>query len=239
MTIDPGDVISIGGAQLVVHRPAAALTADRGPGRHGSIEFRRTPYRQPLVTDRGTLTIGPIPERHEPRRMQLLSIAGPLLAGLVLFAFMHRVEFLALTLLSPVLLLATMLDERRAGRRSRRREVADVPVDARRHDSTRRPRCVRPSGRNGSPPRPIAADLVRRAEQTAIDLWPRGRHAEDFLRLRVGTGIGAMHAVDVVLAAGGEQRFRDEAAAAIDGATSIDGVPITVDLAGAGVGDPR
>jgi DNA segregation ATPase FtsK/SpoIIIE, S-DNA-T family len=192
------------------------------------IEFRRTPYRQPVVADRGTIAVGPIPDRHEPRRLQILSIAGPLLAGLVLFAFMRRVEFLALTLLSPVLLVATTLDERRSGRQSRRREIGAFRsmLDDRRCQLAAMREAERTERLAAAPD---VAELARRAEQTALDLWPRGRDAEDFLRLRVGTGTLATR-FDVALDGGGEQRLREEALAAIDGATTIDDVPITVDL---------
>ena len=122
--IDPGDVITIGGAQLVV-RGHVAAPCRRPPfepamARSSSVA-RRTAHRWSPIA--GRVTIGPIPERHEPRRLQLLSIAGPLLAGLVLFAFMHRVEFLALTLLSPVLL------RRDDARRSPRRAAQRTPPD--------------------------------------------------------------------------------------------------------------
>ena len=82
--------------------------------------------------------------------MQMLSIAGPLLAGLVLFAFMRRVEFLALTLLSPVLLVATTLDDRRSGRRSRRREISafrSMLDDRRRELAATGRRAIRAAGR--------------------------------------------------------------------------------------------
>ncbi|HZI43634.1 MAG TPA: FtsK/SpoIIIE domain-containing protein, partial [Ilumatobacter sp.] len=225
-----GDIVSIGSTQLVVRRPAATPRADHRSSRDGAIEFRRTPYRQPIVADRGTITIGPIPERHEQRRMQILSIAGPLLAGLVLFAFMRRVEFLALTLLSPVLLVATTLDERRSGRRSRRREnrAFRSMIDDRRRELAVMGEAERSERLAAAPD---LAELARRAEQTALDLWPRGRDAEDFLRLRVGTGTVAAR-FDVALAGGGEQRLREEAVTAIDGANTIGEVPITVDLAG-------
>ena len=227
-TIEVGDVVSVGATQLVV-RPAATPCADHRASRDGVIEFRRTPYRQPVVADRGTVTVGPIPERHEPRRMQILSIAGPLLAGLVLFAFMRRVEFLALTLLSPVLLIATTLDERRSGRRSRRREISAFRsmLDGRRRELA----VLREAERSERlAAAPDLAELARRAEQTSLDLWPRGRDTVDFLRLRVGSGALATR-FDVAIAGGGEQGFREEAVAAINGASTIGDVPITVDLA--------
>ena len=227
--VDACDVVSIGSIELRVRRPAARPFTPQRASRNGTIEFRRTPYRRPIVSDRGTVTIGPIPERHQPRRMQLLSIAGPLLAGLMLFAFMRRVEFLALTLLSPVLLLATSLDDRRSGRRSRRREITAFRsmLDDRRQELAGM-RDAERSERLATAPE--LADLVRRAEQTALDLWPRGPDAEDFLRLRVGTGTQATR-FGIALAPGGEQRLRDDAAAAFAGATAVDGVPVTVDLA--------
>jgi S-DNA-T family DNA segregation ATPase FtsK/SpoIIIE len=226
--ITPGDVISLGGSELVLRTPQTA--PDRRAIRDGTVEFRRTPYRRPVAADREAITIGPIPERHEPRRMQMLSIAGPLLAGLVLFAFMHRVEFLALTLLSPVLLIATTIDDRRAGRRRHRRQIASFRsmLDDRRRELLGLGAAERSERLAAAPD---LTDLARRAERTAIDLWPRGRAAEDFLRLRVGRG--ALPArFDAALAPGGDPDLRAEAVAAVTGTTTLTDVPITVDVAG-------
>ena len=49
--------------------------------------------------------------------------AGPLLAGLVLSPSCVE-SSCTLTLLTPVLLIGTTLDERRSGRRARRREIS-------------------------------------------------------------------------------------------------------------------
>jgi S-DNA-T family DNA segregation ATPase FtsK/SpoIIIE len=227
--LQPGDVIAIGRTQLVLRTPDAAASHGRTV-RGGTIGFRRTPYRRPLKTDRGTVTIGPIPERHEPRRLQVLSIAGPLLAGLLLYAFMHRVEFLALTLLSPVLLVATVLDDRRAGRRSHRRqvEVFRSMLDERRRELDERCAAER---RRRFAAAPDLGELARRAETTSVDLWERGADDDDFLCLRVGRG-AVEAALDVVIAQGGEQVLREEAAAAVAGSTTIADDAITIDLAG-------
>ena len=95
-----------------------------------------------------------------------------------------------------------------------------------------------PSGRERLAAAPDLADLARRAERDGDrSVAPRRRRPRT--SSACGSGPDALAALfDVVLAAGGEPRLRDEAAAAVDGATTIGTVPITVDLAGQVVGDP-
>ena len=172
--VGPDDVIGLGATQLAF-RPFV-----RAPGeRHdqlGQIEFQRTPYRPPVITERIAKEIGRIPTRPEPRRFQVLSVLAPLGAGLTLFAFTQQITFLALTLMSPLVLVANWFEDRRSGRHRFRRDLEKfrASLDARRDELARLVDEERIERLRAAPD---LADLARRAELRTTDLWARGRDA--------------------------------------------------------------
>ena len=220
------DVVGIGATRLAF-RPFACGELRRND-RLGQIEFQRTPYRPSVVSERSAEIVGPIPTRPDQRRLQILAVLGPLIAGLAMFAFTRQPQFLALTLMSPLVMIATSIDDRRSGRRTMRHAVADFhDVLVRRRQELLAMRDAERAERFRSAP--DLADLSQRAERRTIDLWSRGRGAGDFLTLRVGLGT-ARTAYSIELDRGGDDDLRDEALAAIDGLTEIDEAPVTVDL---------
>jgi DNA segregation ATPase FtsK/SpoIIIE, S-DNA-T family len=229
--IDGDRVVSLGATRLIV-RPFACAELRRSD-RLGQIEFQRTPYRPAVVSERRNEVVGPIPTRPEPRRFQIIGVLGPLAAGLAMYAFTRQVQFLALTLMSPLVMIATSIDDRRSGRRSMRQNVTDFhDVLVRRRQELVAMRAAERAERWRTSP--DLADLLQRAERRAIDLWARGRGAPDFLRLRIGLGT-SQTGYAVELDRGGDDDLRDEAVAAIEGLTALDEVPVTIDLAELGV----
>ena len=230
-TVGRDDVIGLGATQLAF-RPFV-----RAPGeRHdqlGQIEFQRTPYRPPVITERTAKELGRIPTRPDPRRFQVLSVVAPLGAGLTLFAFTEQIQFLALTLMSPLVFVANWFEDRRSGRHRFRRdlEAFRASLDARRAELATLVDDERIERLRAAPD---LADLARRAELRTTDLWARGREAPDFLRLRVGLGT-APTLVKAPLDRGGDDDLREEAEAAAEDSVEVAGVPITVDLAEVGV----
>jgi DNA segregation ATPase FtsK/SpoIIIE, S-DNA-T family len=231
VVVGPDDAIGIGDTRVLV-RPFRR--PDRtSSGRPGQVDFQRTPYRQPTVTDRGAQVIGPVPRRPDLRRFQVLTAIAPLAAGLMLFAFSRQAQFLALTLVSPLVMIANVVEDRRSGRRAQREDVAtfrdDVVVRRVELIALRRAELI--ERRNAAPD---LTDLFRRARHRSVDLWARGAGAPDFLHLRVGTG-----AVDtrftIEVERGGDETLRHEALDALDDLTRLDEAPIVVDVAGAGV----
>ena len=220
------DVVGLGGTRV------AFRSFERSTHEHhdrlGQIEFHRTPYRPPIVIERDSDPIGPIPTRPEPRKLQIFAVLAPLAAGLAMYAFTRQVQFLALTLISPVVMVATAIEERRSGRRNFGRQLAAfrdglvshrARLDALRHaERIDRLRAA-----------PDLADLVRRAELRTIDLWPRGRNAPDFLSVRLGLGTTTVQFA-IELEPGGDSDLRDDALAAIDGIDALANVPVSVDL---------
>ncbi len=179
------DVVALGGSRFAFR--AFERSGREQPERLGWIEFHRTPYRPPIVVERANAAIGPIPSRPEPRKLQVFAALAPLAAGLTMYAFTRQVQFLALTLISPIVMIATAIEERRSGRRNFGDRLvafrADLVAVRRRVEALRHAERI-----DRLRAAPDLADLVRRAELRTIDLWSRGRGAPDFLRLRLGLG---------------------------------------------------
>ncbi len=225
------DVIALGGTRLALRR------FSRAPGERtdqlGQIEFQRTPYRPPTVVERAAPDLGPIPERREARRFQLLTALAPLAAGLTFFAFSRQPQFLILTLMTPLVMIAQGIEDRRSGRRTYRddtrtfeRRLVEWRAEIDRLLAVERVERLRAA--------PDVADLARRAELRTVDLWARGRDAPDFLRLRVGLG-DVTPVVEPEVGRGGQDELRALAREALAGTELISDVPISVGVADAGV----
>jgi DNA segregation ATPase FtsK/SpoIIIE, S-DNA-T family len=224
--VEPDDIVGLGGTRLALR--AFERSVDGHVDRLGQIEFHRTPYRPPVVTARDKVEVGPIPERPEPRRLQLIALLAPLIAGLAMFAFSKQIQFLALTLVSPIVMAANTVDDRRSGRvrfrdqlRRFRGEILEHRAELERLRQLERVERFRLA--------PDLADLARRAELRTVDLWARGRDSPDFLITRLG--LGAAHVgYTVELQRGGAEDLREELQAALVGVEQLDNVPVTVDL---------
>jgi len=233
------DVVTLGTTRLAFREFIRATDEVRDG--LGQIEFHRTPYRPERVRPRELPPLGPVPTAPEPRRFQILGALAPLAAGLAMFAFSGEPQFLVLTLLSPLAIIANFFEDRRSNRHrhskqverfherveERKAEVAQALYDAR----VERVRAA-----------PDLADLARRAELRTIDLWPRGRDSDDFLAVRVGLG-DAESLVTSPVETNGDEQLREMAEAAVAGHERLSGVPVTVDLAEVGTfavhGDPQ
>ncbi len=220
------DIVGLGATRLAFR--AFEHDGHQHQARLGQVDFHRTPYRPPPVIERQCDPFGPIPARSAPRKLQVIAALAPLAAGITMFAVTRQVHFLALTLISPVVMVANAIDERRSGRRKFGGQLAAFRaglVTHRNHlESLRRAERV-----DRLRAAPDLADLVRRAELHTVDLWARGRTAPDFLRLRLGSGPARVRfAMD--LQPGGAVDLRDEALTAFAGLDEHADVPVTVDL---------
>jgi len=228
MLVGNDDVVGLGGTRLAFR--GFERSEHEHQDRLGQIEFHRTPYRPPIVIERACSKIGPIPTRPEPRKLQIFAVLAPLAAGLAMYAFTRQVQFLALTLISPVVMVATAIEDRRSGRRNFATQLTAYREGLISHRS--RLEALRHAERiDRLRAAPDLADLVRRAELRTIDLWARGRNAPDFLRLRLG--LGSTHVQFAIeLEHGGADDLRDEALAAVDGVDELANVPVSADLCG-------
>ncbi|TMK51011.1 MAG: hypothetical protein E6G66_06650 [Actinobacteria bacterium] len=222
-------VVQAGATAFVIRRFTRSVEEPRD--RLGQVPFHRTPYRPSLITKRTFEPLGDIPTMPERRRFTILAAVAPLGGGLLMYALSpgHPVAFLALTGLTPITVGATWFEDRRSGKgkyqsdakhfrelvAERRREV-DAALQAERVERMRAA--------------PDVADLARRAEFRTIDLWPRGREAEDFMALRAGIG-DVPSKVSAPIGTQGEKDLRDEAARVLAGHEQVRAVPVVVELA--------
>lgn len=227
-TVVSGDDVVTLGATRIAFREFIRSTHE-ARDQLGQVEFHRTPYRpervQPTELDR----FGPVPSAPEPRRFQMLSAIAPLAAGLAMFAFSGQAQFLILTLISPLAIVANWIEDRRSGRGRYTRQLARFRerVDARRREIDRALEAERVARLHSAPD---LADLARRAELRTIDLWPRSREAEDFLAVRIGLG-EVQTRITAPVESSGDDELRDEAQAAFAHHSSLRGVPVTCNLA--------
>ena len=143
---------------------------------------------------------------------------APLAAGLVLYAFSRQVQFLALTLVSPIMMIGNGIEDRRSGRRTFRDELAAFRRDARvavEPSSTERVRTSVPNGSGRPPTSPISSAAPSCARSTC---GHAAVGASDFLRVRLGLATDST-AFDVELERGGDDDLRAEALDALAGVT--------------------
>ena len=222
------DVIRLGGTRIVVRDVPIAEQSGRVGTRHPGSEVRPGPYRPPIVERSELEEFGPIPERPEPRRPPVISILAPLGLGLVMFAVFGHVQFLLLVLVSPVLLLASVVEDRRSARREMRRRVDEFDAALSRYCERLGELCEL-ERRVRHAAAPDLADLIRRAHSRAPTLWQRRSTNSDALVVRIGVGRArAVHRPDIVR--GGADGLRSRAADALTRFETIAEVPVTVDL---------
>ncbi len=231
VTVRPDDVVAMG-ATRVCFRTFTRAPVD-SVDQLGQIEFHRTPYRRELIRPREFTAFGPIPVKPEPRKFQVLTILAPLAAGLAMFAFSGQASFLALTLLSPIAMVGSWWEDRKAGRTKHAQQVErfEAKLAQRRGEAETAFEAERVERLNASPD---LADLARRAQLRTIDLWPRGRTSPDFLDVRIGMG-SLSTLIKLPVETNGDEEFRDAAGDALSGFDQLTDVPITVNLAEVGV----
>ena len=222
-----GDVVVLGGTRIVIRR--FERQQDDGRDLLGQLAFHRTPYRPPVVHPAEVAPIGPIPTRPEPRRLQFIAVLAPLIAGVAMFLLTGQAMFLLFTLISPVVMVGTAIDDRRSGRRSFTDDLDAF------HDMLRRRRAeldavAATEARRRHEASPDVADLARRAALRTIDLWERGRDAPDVLHLRLGLGDDRA-SFAIALEPGGDADLRHEAERAVRGAGLLASVPVCHPLA--------
>ncbi|MEZ5294832.1 MAG: FHA domain-containing protein [Ilumatobacteraceae bacterium] len=222
-----GDVVVLGGTRIVIRR--FERQPDDGRDRLGQLAFHRTPYRPPVVHPAEVPPIGPIPTRPEPRHLQFIAVLAPLIAGVAMFLLTGQAMFLLFTLISPVVMVGTAIDDRRSGRRSFTDDLDAF------HDMLRRRRAeldavAATEARRRHEASPDVADLARRAALRTIDLWERGRDAPDVLHLRLGLGDDRA-SFAIALEPGGDADLRHEAERAVRGADLLASVPVCHPLA--------
>lgn len=183
VAVGPGQVIEIGGVPVTVEPRSSRRAASVGYA-DGRVLFNRSP-RVHRPFDPPRIAVPAPPDKPDKAKFPVAAAVVPLLLGVVMWLVMKQLMFLLFMLMSPVMLVFSMVDNRRSGRSTYRKAVerfeAALAESEARVDAAHRASEV---ARRGAAPSP--AHLVARARETAPDLWERRPDDEDFLTLRVG-----------------------------------------------------
>ena len=225
----PGDRLQLGETVLGIEftAPAAEVPSAAGSG------FNRSPVVTPGYPGE-TLVTPELPEAEQPQRFPVLPMLAPIVLGGVLFAVTRNAATLALVALSPVMMVANVVESRwsvsRGGRGSMgllRRELTALDAAARAAQDNER------LARNAEHP-PTLTCLSAAVRQEPL-LWSRRPDAPRFLDVRVGAA-----ALPSRLSFGlpSDRRAMPEARSALTELTSryadIADVPVALSLTGHG-----
>ncbi|HEV8686732.1 MAG TPA: FtsK/SpoIIIE domain-containing protein [Gaiellaceae bacterium] len=229
--LEPGEVVQAGRTLLelesrVARAPAAAPAPD------GTVPFNRPPRVQTPVEQ----AVRPFPAPPaEPYRSRLPLAASlvPLVLGVALYAITGYPTMLLFAALSPVMALASFVEERRTGRsgysrgtREYRRRLAALreELEQERAREVRRRRAVAPS----------AAELLRRVQNREPGLWERRADDADFLSLRLGSAERPA-SLALRLEPGGSDDLRREVEQLAEWYATVPCVPVAAPLVDLGV----
>ena len=206
-----GDAIALGETVVEV-RLVGVEAAVIEPGEPGWINFVRPP-RIVAGYEPGQVDFPAEPPKPNKRAFPLISLVVPLLFGGVMAFLMGNARYLLFMLMSPLMMVANMLTERRSGGQQAKADAATYAdrLQAAK-DGLRVALTAEKQHLRGAAPDAVAAYLA--AVVPSRRLWERRPGDQDFLTLRVGTTT-----LDSAVRAGG----LDERPQACD-------VPVTVNL---------
>jgi DNA segregation ATPase FtsK/SpoIIIE, S-DNA-T family len=227
----PGDIAWLGESVVGVR---SALLADAGISTDpvsGVRRFNRPP-RIPAPEPVAELVVPVEPEKPTGFRFPWLTVLLPLLFGGLLYLVVPNAGyFLLIALLSPVMMLANVIGDRRTGRRQYRTRKKEY--DAARElfdDSLTTARTAEENRSRQAHPDP--AWLVSAACAPSAQLWERRRTDPDFLRIRLG-----LHDRPAEFTFRVDRRFPrpPDGSAELPTQPALHAVPATVDLRDIGV----
>lgn len=181
----PGQQITIG-ATLLDLAPYEPPDAALHPSQDGAgIDFNRPPRLLP--PERMTRFQLPVPPAAGERRpLPLVMAIVPVVMGVAMAVFMRQVYMLALSALSPVMLIGNHMTERKHGRKSHAQRMAEYREHkARIERDAREALDAERVARRADCPDPAAVLSI--ASGPRRRLWERRRTDPDYLLLRAGT----------------------------------------------------
>ena len=181
----PGQQIAVGGTMLglAAYEPPDAALHPSSDG--GGIDFNRPPRLLP--PERTTRFQLPAPPSEADRRpIPLLMAVVPLVMGVGMAYFLHQIYLLAMSGLTPVMLIGSYLSERKQGRKSHGQRMAEYREHKARieRDAADALEAERIARRDECPD---PATVLSIASGPRRRLWERRRSNPDYLLLRVGT----------------------------------------------------
>ncbi|MBU1250728.1 MAG: FHA domain-containing protein [Actinobacteria bacterium] len=184
VVLSADDLVTVGDTTLTIERLQGVVAEE---GVRGPVAFNRSPRLDPMYHGVKLKSPEP-PEQPEKQRLPWIALLAPLLMGAVIFAVSPNnplsVVFVAL---SPLLMIASYIDNRFQNKRQWKRAVAqfDESVAAVEEDIRRLHEEERAGRRSESP---TVAETVEAARLRSPLLWTRRPEHESYLALRLGTG---------------------------------------------------
>jgi DNA segregation ATPase FtsK/SpoIIIE, S-DNA-T family len=181
-----GELIWAGSTALTI-ATAPAADAALVPADDGSFRYSRSPRlaEAPRHARRAMPDAPPEPERPS---FPMVAVITPVLAGVLMAVLLKQPEYLAFIALSPLMMIGNAFSDRRRSKRGYRQRVADYErqrvavmseAEASRRAELDYRRHVHPD----------PATLLLIASAPSRRLWERTRADDDFLALRIGTGL--------------------------------------------------
>lgn len=178
-----GGLLRVGESTLQLvgpSEPPAPVTA-AGDGR---LAFNRPPRLRPPRPLVQVVVPAPPAER-ERNPLPLLAIVAPLVLGVVMWRVLGNATFLLFTLLTPIMVIGSVITERRTGRRQTKRQRALWQAQREVAERTLSD-AVRADEQQRRIEAPDPAVVLLTALGPRPRLWERRRIDDDFLDLRVG-----------------------------------------------------
>jgi S-DNA-T family DNA segregation ATPase FtsK/SpoIIIE len=225
------DVVQFGATAVALRVFGRSSDAERD--QLGQVPFRRTPYKPVVVRDRAFRSLGRVPTRPEKTKMSPVPIVAPIIMGLAMFAFTKSPYMLITIALSPAMVVFNQVGGRSTNRQKYETQVEELHqrIAKRRTEVDAALIEERAERIDQSPD---LADLARRATLRTLDLWPRQRGDDEFLRTRLGLGT-VRSRVSVEAETSGEDDLCDAVNTAMAGHDRLPAVPICVNLSELGV----
>ena len=236
VTVRRDDIVSLGGGTLLRVLPKDAVgpvvpvdpLREARPG--GMIPFNRAP--RPVGQNRDDEIVLPDkPDARSGMTFNISMILGPIVMAGAFVMISRDPRYALIAILSPIMMLANVVEELTRGRRSLRRKVREFNAQVERLDedlSARRAEAVRVL-RDGLPD---PAEAMARATGPGLRLWERRPGMPDFMELTAG------HADlpwSPPVRAGRRDQPASEVAEILDAYATLPCVPVSVDLAPGGV----
>jgi DNA segregation ATPase FtsK/SpoIIIE, S-DNA-T family len=178
--------VGVGQTLLELRPPAFPDTALKPSDDGTGLDYNRPPRIQPPPR-RTHFQLPSQPRESEGRPLPWVMALTPLIGAVTMAVFLNRMTYLFLAVLSPIALVANHFYDRKHGKKSFRRELADYEKQK---DSierqARKAMAVETAARRSAAPDP--AEVLLAATGPAQRLWERRRTDDDHGLLRVGTG---------------------------------------------------
>jgi S-DNA-T family DNA segregation ATPase FtsK/SpoIIIE len=179
-----GELLEVGDSAIMI-RPARhdeTVVEDAEPGWR---TFLRPPRIKPYHLT-PVVEVPRAPEENRRRGFPVIAALAPLVLGLVMVMITKSPTFLIFCLMSPVMLGANYITERRGGAKNYKEKLADYHAKLETAQERLVTHTTAEQGRLRSE-MPDAAETFVTATLPGNRLWERRRHDDDFLTVRLGT----------------------------------------------------